>query len=1121
MSDTAHALERLRRVPAARRAELIRGADGDGRGQDGPARLPRAPGEPLPLSLEQEQLWLLHVSQEQSHTTYHLPWAFTIEGPLNTGAFAAALAEISRRHTVLRSVFRADAEGPVQVVEPVDLTGLLRTVDLSGLGTAAEEAASRCLADEAVARFDLERGPLARATLLRLAPDRHVVAWSANELVFDRPSLGLLLDELVALYETGGRRRPAAAQPALAYSDYAAWQRRWVDGPEADGMRRRWSELLAGYGGIELPFERTYSLYNRWLTSDGAVLSRPWPEELVAATARLARRLAVEPLVVLEAAHAALLHRHNGQPDFCLGLEVDNRPPEAARVIGNFENLLPVRVDLGGDPTFTELVGRVSEASREARANQRLPYSRILEVAQADQGSDRLPLLMTAIKTGPARGAVDLGDGVVLEVEPLHDGTARLDLAIDVVADAAESRAVVEYSSKLFSPESVDLLLGRLALLLGEALREPDERVSRLPIATPDELRAVVRDWNDTALPDAPATIPERFDAQAARTPGNVAVTDESGLELTYDELRRRANRLAHALRAQGLGHEDRCALFLERTAAIPVAVLGVLKGGGAYVPLDPETPAERLEAILRDADVSAVVSDGALADTVPDGPWRVVRLDEAGALRARPDDDPAAPISPASLAYVMYTSGSTGRPKGVLIEHGSVCAFVRGAQELYGLTADDRFVQLSSLAFDVSTFDLFASLCTGARVCIASSETRRSVHRVRELLRAQRATVYMGTPGLLELLDPADFPDLRVVAVGGESYSGEFTSRWAAGRRFVNSYGPTETTVGVVTKDCEGAWDASPPIGRAMANHRAYVLDPELRPLPVGVPGELYVGGPGVGRGYLGRPGLTAAAFPPDPYAPAPGGRLYRTGDLARWLPSGDLLFVGRADRQVKVSGVRIELSEIESALRRHPSVEQVVVSAEDGEGDGLTRLVAYVVTADSSPPGASSLRASVASWLPPNMIPHEFVYLDALPLAASGKLDLAALEEARRGQREAGRESVVGPRTETERAVAEEILGPVLGRDVIGVDENFFELGGQSLQVLSVLGRVRARFGVEIRVAQFFQVPTLAGIAGAIDAGRNDVVARADRDALLEALAEVEQLDDGAGAAADSARA
>ncbi|HEX6699488.1 MAG TPA: amino acid adenylation domain-containing protein [Gaiellaceae bacterium] len=1084
-------ISRVRRLAEARRGDVLR-------------RFAEAAGQPTrsALSHEQEQVWLLQMSQPG--TTYNVGAALHLRGPLDEELLELALSTVFARHDVLRVVVRVEDEQPFQVVRESGASAF-RTRDLGELPEAEREAELVRLCDaEARAPFDLQ-GALVRVLLVKTSPQERTLLLVANEIVLDRQSLVVVVRELGELYRAlVAGEEPSLPEPSHGYLEYAAWQHRWCESDAARSMIDHWREALHGFEGTELPFERTYSLYNRWLTSEGRVLARPWPPALAAGAERYATAAGVDPLVVLQAAHAALLHRHSGQDDLALALDVDARPAGEVGLVGNFQSFLPVRLDLRGDPTFGELVPRVRDAVATARRHSRLPYPLIAAAVAPEDGNDRLPLLMTSVGLREPAPRLDFGDGVSASLELVHDATARLDLAIDVEV-GTDVRTVVEYSSVLFGEESVERLLDRLALLLGAALEDPSRRVSALPIATAAELRLVVDEWNDTALPDEPATIVDRFDAVAARVPDRVAVVDELGGELTYDALRREANRFAQHLFALGVRPEDRCAVFVERSAGTVVTLLGVLKAGCAYVPVDPDVPDARLEAMLADCAAAVVVTDSSLAARVPAGPWRVVVLDrDRGEIDARPDAAPVAAVAPASLAYVMYTSGSTGGPKGVLVEHRSVCAFVRGAQELYELTEDDRFAQVSSLAFDVSTFDVFASLLTGASVCVATAETRRSLDRLRSLLRDREISVYMGTPGVLELLEPGDFPALRLLAVGGEAFSGAFATRWAHGRRFLNSYGPTETTVGVVVKECTGTWEASPPIGRATPNHRAYVLDEHLRPVPIGVTGELYVGGPGVARGYLGRSGLTASAFVPDPFSGAPGARMYRTGDLARWLPTGDLVFLGRRDRQVKVGGVRIELAEIEDALRKHPQVQQALVVPTEGSG-GLTKLVAAIVAAGQAP-SVSSLRAAVASWLPPNMIPSEFVVLEQLPLTDSGKVDVAAILAARDANAGQAARAVVSARTETERRVADEILKPVLELEEIGVDENFFELGGHSLQVLSVLARVRSIFGVEIRVAQFFQVPTLAGIAAAIDASHAEAVTKADRELLLDALREVE---------------
>lgn len=585
------------------------------------------------------------------------------------------------------------------------------------------------------------------------------------------------------------------------------------------------------------------------------------------------------------------------------------------------------------------------------------------------------------------------------------------------------------------------------------------------------------------ARPFEPATIPERFNYQARRTPRAIAVTDDRGGQLSYAELDRRANQLAHYLRGLGVRAGDKCAVAQERSTAAVVSILAILKAGAAYVPIDPAAPGLRTAALVGDAQASVIVTDSGSAPTLPDGDSALVLVDEdARSIAACPDTDPAAPLVPWSLAYVIYTSGSTGLPKGVLIEHGSVTHFVNMVAEFFPMSAADRIIQCAALWFDVSVFEIFGAILTGASAHVASNDTKTTPFALQQFMRDRRITVLMTTPSLLEFLDPAGLPDLRVMSVGGEPFSAALTSEWAPGRRFINGYGPAEATVEVVAKVCEGFWETSPPIGRALANHRAHVLDERMREVPPGIPGELYVGGPGVARGYLGRAALTGQMFVPDPFHGTAGSRLYRTGDLVSRLPSGDMQYLGRVDRQVKIRGMRVELGEVENALARHLDVSRAaaVVSSDRA---GEPRLVAFVAGREGTTPG--DVAAAAATWLPSFMLPSEIIVLDAIPLTDSGKADARRLEEllAQRAREatQAGSDTEAGPRTDAERQVTE-ILAEILGHSSFGADDDIFAIGANSLQVLRVLSRVRSEFGVVLTPLQFFDDPTVSGIAAAL---------------------------------------
>jgi len=748
---------------------------------------------------------------------------------------------------------------------------------------------------------------------------------------------------------------------------------------------------------------------------------------------------------VLVAAGMALIGRCSGLRDVVLGWRATDRGQRAPIAV------LRIAVDVTAP--FRSLVratgAALADASRSAAHGDGLVPAAVLSVGGADAGS-------------PA------------------DLPANVERSVHI--DEEMTRVVVTYRLDRLDEPSARLFGDRFTVLLADAVLEPDRAIRDLALLTSAETRAVLTDWNASTVASPAETIVARFDRQASATPEALAVTDESGTELSYSELRRRVDALAHRLREAGVRREQRCAVMVDRSANMAVAILAILAAGGAYVPVDLTTPDARVADMLTDAAVTIVLTEAGVSQLVPTGPWQVLHVDVTARNSSDgPDGAPALAISPSQLAYVMFTSGSTGRPKGVLIEHRCVTAFVDGVRALYPVDARDRYVQFSSLAFDVSTFDIFCALLTGASVHVASMATRRSLERIRLLLRDRAITLYMGTAGILKLLDPAEFPDLRLLAVGGEPVDRDVADRWAAGRQFLNSYGPTETTVAVVAYRFDGSDPGSPPIGRAMPNHRAYALDTRMRPVPIGVVGELFIGGPGTGRGYLDRPALTAAAFVPDPLGTEPGSRLYRTGDLVRWRPDGQLVFLGRVDGQVQIRGMRVEMGEITDVLLAQPQVAQAAVRAVPGNVSGV-QLVAYVIPAAPGTFDETGLRDALAARLPSYMVPSEFVPLATMPLADTGKIDEAALVVAREFAR--AQPGVAAPATTaTQRLLISDVLAPLLDTDAIAIDRNLFELGANSLHVLQILARVQDTFGVGVPFADFFEEPTAEGLAAAID--------------------------------------
>ncbi|MEW5926732.1 MAG: amino acid adenylation domain-containing protein [Gemmatimonadota bacterium] len=1033
----------------------------------------------LPASPAQARMWFLERLAGGS-AAYNMPIAVRLRGALDPRALAAALAGIVRRHEVLRTVFPAIDGEPVQVVRPAGRAGW-PLVDLSGLpdGVRAGEA-DRVLRAEARRRFDVARGPLLRTLLLRLEPGEHLALCAMHHLVCDGWSLGVMLREIGAGYaaalEERGARLP---ELPLQYADYAAWQRRWLEGPQAARQAAYWREKLEGTPVLELPTDRPRPAEPSFA---GASRAFRIPGPLLRAVRELGARQGATPMMTLLAVFKVLLARYSGQPDVVVGTPVAGRNrPELEELIGLFVNTLALRTGLDGDPTFREAVERVRGTVAAAQANQDLPFERVVDALRSEVDPRRNPLFEVEFAyVSAAREGARL-PGLALSAAGADTGATRFDLELHLAEDADGLDGALVYRTALYDAETAERMAGHFARLLEAAAADPDARISDLPLLGPAERALVVEEWNRTAAEyPADRCIHELFEEQAERTPDAPAVLFE-GESLAYRELDGRANRLAHHLRRLGVGPEVRVGLCLERGPELMVAILGVMKSGGAYVPLDRSYPPERLAYMLEDSAVPVLLTQEKLRSLLPvPAGVAVVELDLAWAeIAAQPAERPESGATSENLAYVIYTSGSTGRPKGVAMHHRGVCNYLHWGIRAYGADRGSGAPVFSSMAVDLTITNLLP-LFAGLPVRLLPEE-----NAVEALAQALREKPGFGlikiTPVHLALLTPlltreqARGAALTLV-VGADFLVAEPTLFWqdnAPGVRLMNEYGPTETVVGCSAYTLPGGVHrAGPvPVGGPIQNLTFFVLDAGLRPVPVGLPGELYIGGAGVARGYLGRPGLSAEKFVPDPFAGG-GARMYRTGDRARWLPDGNLLILGRTDNQVKIRGYRVELGEVEAALRRHPGVSAcLAVVREDAPGD--RRLVAYVVAALEVDAGA--LREHLRRSLPEYMVPQAFVRLESLPETATGKLDLRALpapEYAAAGER------YVAPRTPTEEVLAG-IWAEVLGVERIGVDDELFEVGGNSLLVMRIAARVRAALGVEVPLPVLLARSTVAGVA------------------------------------------
>ncbi len=1057
--------------------------------RDGGLALPEAENIPrrvsavaAPLSFAQQRLWFIE-QLEPGTNAYNVSKAIRLAGPLQADWLRDGLGEIVRRHEALRTTFAAPQGHPVQVIAST-LDVPLPITDLSALSEREREAeAQRVTREHARRPFDIARGPLLRASLLRLGAEDHLLLLSMHHLICDGWSMGVLFRELGLLYQafSQGDTAPLPELP-IQYADYAVWQRRWLEGEMLERELAYWRTKLEGApASLALPTDYPRPAVQRYR---GAKESVVLPTSLGLRLHALAQREGVTLFMTLLAAFQALLARYAGQDDIVVGSPIAGRGrSETEGLVGLFMNTLALRTDLSGDPTFRELLGRVREVALGAYSHQDLPFEKLVEEVRPERSLTHSPLfqVMFVLHNTP-RSGFSL-PGFTVQPLALESGVAKYDLTL--VARVAESglRLKLEYNTDLFGAATITRMHGHFRTLLEACVSDPDRRLSDLPLLTDAERHRQLVEWNATEADyDRQATVQALFEEQVALTPNAVAVVG-GGEELTYGELDRRANQLARYLRASGVGPEVRVGICLERSPRLLVGLLGILKAGGVYLPLDPGYPAARLSFMLADAKVPLLVTQARVRDQLPPSDATVVCLDiDADRIARESSERVDGGVTGDHLAYVIYTSGSTGRPKGVQVPHRAVVNFLTSMQKVPGLARQDTLLAVTTLAFDIAGLELLLPLTVGARVVIATSDVAKDGRRLADALSQSGATVMQATPAGWHLLVESGWtgtPGLRALC-GGEALPSTLADELLArGASLWNMYGPTETTI----------WSAAGPvrsgapieIGRPIANTQFYLLDPRLQPVPIGVPGEFFIAGSGLARGYLNQPGLTAERFLPDPFSGVPGARMYRTGDLMRYRPDGSLEFLGRTDHQVKLRGFRIELGEIEAVLAQHPAVRHAVVLArEDTPGD--KRLIAWVVPAPGDPPTIGELRGHLQRHLPEHMLPSAIVLLDAIPLTPGGKLDRAALPAPDRSRPDLAA-SYVAPRTSVEQMLAD-LWAALLGVEQVGVRDNFFELGGHSLLATLMMARVQAAAGVELPLRALFEDPTVEGIARRIEA-------------------------------------
>ncbi len=1107
--------QRIARLSPAKRQLLERRLRQQGLSLPTSTAIPRrtTPG-PWPLSFPQRRMWFLN-QLEPDKPVYNEPKLLSLRGELNVSALHQALTTIVERHEVLRTVYLYEDDQPLQQV----LTDW--TFDLPVLNLQAEPDPPAALAAqlaEAIQRpFDLGHDLMMRGALYTLAPREHVLLLVTHHIALDGWSVSRLWRELSVLYTTyqQGGSNPLPPLP-LQYADYAVWQREVLSGPRLAQDLAYWQAQLHAVPPLDLPLTRPRPAVPSY--TSGRVDFRVDPA-VSQALRGLSRREEATVFMTLLAAFAVLLHRLSGQTDFAVGTVIATRPqPELEDLLGFFVNTLVMRTDLADRPTFREVVRRVRETAFAAFEHQDVPFEKLVEELPVDRAGGRQPLFQTMFNMrNMPRRELDL-PGLTAERLPATNGAAKFDLMLAMVDREADLVGQFEYDLDVLAPATVERVRDYFQALLAAIAHDPDIPIHQLPLLTDAERRRLLVDWNTTAAPyPAAQTVADLFEAQVARAPDAVALVS-GGQTLSYADLNARANRLAHLLQDQGVGPETLVGVCLPRSTDLLVAILAILKAGGAYLPLNPSDPPDRLAFMLADADAALVVTHSALAGRLPsDGPPRLALDSLAAELMRYPATNPPRQTTPEGLIYVIYTSGSTGRPKGVAVAHRSVVRLVCGADYL-DFGPDHTWLHLAPITFDASSLEIWGALLHGGRLVLAP-DGLPDFSVLEDLLRRHSVDTLWLTSSLFNQFietQPQALRGVKRLLVGGEALSVRHI-RLALDRlpdtALINGYGPTETTTFACCYPIPRplAEDlTSIPIGRPISNTTAYVLDAAGELAPIGVPGELVIGGPGVARGYLNRPDLTAECFVADPFVDegrrtkdqaaqddggrgtedqqpqagnshsslvvGPSSRLYRTGDRVRWREDGTLEFLGRLDDQVKIRGFRIEPGEVETGLAGHPALQACVVLAHPDALDEL-RLVAYYVPHADQTVSADELRAFLRRSLPEYMIPSAWVELAELPLNSNGKVDRQALPLPDADQL-ARSVAFVAPRTPEEEGIAA-IWSAVLGVAQVGVHDNFFDLGGHSLRATQVVARIRQAFQTELPLRALFEAPTVAGLA------------------------------------------
>ena len=1036
-----------------------------------------------PLSFAQQQIWL-HAQMVPDVPIYNEPVTVQRRGALDAGILSKVLTEIVRRHQSWRTTFVVVNGEPVQVIAP-PVTVYPQVVDLKSLSPAAAEAEAQKLAmEDALQPFNLSTGPLFRALLVHLSDTEHRLFLTLHHIIFDGYSIyRVLLPEIASLYEAFSKGQ-GSPLPELAtqYLDFARWEQEWLlQNGRLPSQLAYWRKQLAGnLAVLPLPSDRSRPPVQSFR---GAIQPVFFPKELGDSFKALSRNQGTTLFMGLIAAFAVLLHRYSSSEDIVIGTVSSGRKrSEWETLLGYFLNPVVLRNDLSGDPSFRDLLQRTREVTLDALSNDDAPFPHVVHEVHPERSLSFHPLFQALLTLEPPVPATQDGWTVALTQSEVDTGFSKFDLCLELDDRPQGLVGRFKYSTDLFEAATIERMAGHLKTLLESIVADPDQRISRLAMLTSDERQQLCVDWNNTSANyEKNLCLHDLFVRQAERTPDAVAVVD-GNRQLTYAELHQASDRLASELQLRDVTAEAPVGLYFEPSLEMAVAILAVLKASGACVPLDPSYPAERFAYIVGDTQLGVLLTQERLRGQIPPHPAEVLCVDTGvfsgtrPAIRkqSRPDD----------VAYLIYTSGSTGKPKGVQVTHANLVHSTQARFAYYG-TTPERFLLLSSFAFDSSLAGIFSTLCSGGTLVYTAGPVQSNLTRLARLVEEHRISALLCVPSmyslLLEQADPRQMASLKHAIVAGESCPAELVRQHFEILPFVslyNEYGPTEAAVWSTVYKCRpGKHEKLVSIGRPIPNAKVYVLDEHLNPLPVGVPGELHVGGPGVARGYLNLPEETRAKFIADPFSKEPGARLYKTGDRVRYLPDGNLELLGRLDHQVKLRGFRIELEEVEAVIGEYQGVRQAVVALE--ERTGQPGLLAYVVPVNPLRFDADKLRRFVAEKLPEAMVPTAFVVVSSLPLMPNGKVDREGLPEV---PQHALRRKFVEPQNDREARLVE-MWEAVLGRHGFGVTENFFDLGGHSLLVAKLLLRIEHEWKKRLSLADVFRAPTVRELAARLE--------------------------------------